>query len=142
MDALEKIRGKTLEKTLYHEWVSDDLLTVDWIELVFSDDSKICFAFGGMEETMEIRSTFDSEKEKIELYTLFEGKVTIRTQDHSTARKWKNFIGQKITGYEIEETDEGRIRSVAISFGSKKLQIAGAEDSLYMQVLSGENRPE
>lgn len=108
MDLLESVIGKTLEKVLYHEWASVEYTTLDWIQLLFSGGSSVCFNIGSDAETIDVLDDFDPEAEQKELFEMFgERDVTVKTSDHSDTRKWKNYVGEKLTGYKTEETEDG-----------------------------------
>jgi hypothetical protein len=131
MDLLESVTGKTLVKVLYHEWTSVEYSTLDWIQLLFSDQSGICFNMGSDEGTIDVLDDFDPEAEQKELFEMFgERDVTIKTSDHSDTRKWKNYLGEKLTGYKTEETEDGLLKSVSLTFGGKSILIAAGEDNL------------
>jgi hypothetical protein len=137
MDLLERIKGKTPEKVLYHEWVSDEYSSLDWIQLIFQDKTGICFSLGNSEETLEVLDGFNPKSEQMRLNEMFDaGKVTIRSTDCSDTRKWKNYTGEKITGYVIEYTAEGKQKSVTLFSGSKKIQICAGQDNLEVKVLA------
>ena len=59
MDLLESVIGKTLEKVLYHEWASVEYTTLDWIQLLFSGGSSVCFNIGSDAETIDVLDDFD-----------------------------------------------------------------------------------
>lgn len=137
MDLLERIKGKTLEKVLYHEWVSDEYSSLDWIQLVFPDKTGICFSLGNSEETLEVLDGFDPKSEQMRLNEMFDvDKVVIRSTDCSDTRKWKNYTGEKITGYVIEYTADGKQRSVTLFSGAKKIRVCAGQDNLEVKVLA------
>ncbi len=137
MESLKRMRGKTLEKVLYHEWVSDEYSSLDWIQLIFSDNSDICFSLGNAEETLEVLEGFDPQSEQMSLNEIFDvDKVTIRTIDHSDTRKWKNFTGEKITGHRIENTDDEAQKSVTLLSGEKAIRVYAGQDSLEVRLLA------
>ena len=137
MYQLECVTGKTLEKVLYHEWTSDEYTSLDWIQLLLSDQASVCFNTGSDDSTVDVLSSFDPEAEQKALFELFgERDVTVRTTDHSDTRKWKNYIGEKITGYQTEETDDGLLKSVSICFGGKGILIFAGQDNLEAKALT------
>ena len=137
MDLLVSVTGKTLEKVLYHEWTSDEYTSLDWIQFLFSDKACVCFNIGSDDATIDVLPSFDPEAEQKELFELFgERDVTVRTTDHSDTRKWKNYIGEKITGYQTEETDDGPLKSVSIFFGGKGILISAGQDNLEAKALT------
>ena len=137
MDLLVSVTGKTLEKVLYHEWTSDEYTSLDWIQFLFSDQTRVCFNIGSDDATIDVLDSFDPEAEQKALFELFgERDVTVRTTDHSDTRKWKNYIGEKITGYQTEETDEGPLKAVSLLFGGKGIRISAGQDNLEAKALS------
>jgi hypothetical protein len=137
MDLLEGVTGKTLEKVLYHEWASLEYTTLDWIQMLFSDQSSLCFNIGGDDATIDVLDDFDPQAEQKELFEIFgERDITVKTSDHSDTRKWKNYLGEKVTGYKIEETDAGLLKSVFLLFAGKSIRISAGEDSLEAKALS------
>ncbi len=135
MELLESIKGKTLEKVLYHEWTSDECSFLDWIQLIFSDKTDISISLGSIEETLEIIKGFDNKKEQMRLNEMFGvGNVSIRSSDSSGSRKWKNFAGKKITDYRIENTPEGMLKSVTFFSGAKAIQIYAGQDNLEVKI--------
>ena len=135
MELLDTIKGKTLEKVLYHEWTSDECSFLDWIQLIFSDKNDISLSLGSIEETLEILEGFDTKKEQMCLNEIFGvGKVLIRSSDCSGSRKWKNFTGEKITDYRTENTAEGMLKSVTIFSGAKAIHISAGQDNLEVKI--------
>jgi len=137
MDQLECVTGKTLEKVLYHEWTSDEYTSLDWIQLLLSDKTSLCFNTGSDDSTIDVLPSFDPEAEQKALFELFgERDVTVRTTDHSETRKWKNYLGEKISGVQTEETDDGLLKSVSLLFGGKGIRISSGQDNLEAKALS------
>jgi hypothetical protein len=137
MDQLVSVTGKTLEKVLYHEWTSDEYTALDWIQLLFSGEECVCFNTGSNDATIDVLDSFDPETEQKELFELFGVRdVTVKTTDHSDTRKWKNYLNEKVTGYQVEETDDGLIKSVSLLFGKKGIQISAGDDNLEAKALS------
>jgi hypothetical protein len=137
MDLLETVTGKTLEKVLYHEWTSPEYASLDWIQLLFSGQSSVCFNIGSLDASVDVLASFDPEAEQKELFEMFgERDVTIKTLDHSDTRKWKNYVGEKVTGYKTEETDDGLLKSVSLIFGGKSIRISAGQDNLEAKDLS------
>jgi len=137
MDLLESVIGKTLEKVLYHEWTSDEYTSLDWIQLLFSGQTSVCFNIGSDDASIDVLPSFDPEEEQKGLFEMFgERDVTIKTSDHSDTRKWKNYVGEKVTGYQTEETDDGLLKSVSLLFGRKEINIYAGQDNLEAKVRS------
>ncbi|MFZ2455025.1 MAG: hypothetical protein WAX07_00905 [Candidatus Altiarchaeia archaeon] len=137
MDLLVSLTGKTLEKVLYHEWTCVEYTSLDWIQLVFSDRSTICFNIGSNDATIDVLDSFDPQAEQKELFEMFgERDVTVKTTDRSDTRKWKNYIGEKVTGYRIEESDDGLLKSVSLLFGERSVKISAGQDNLEAKALS------
>jgi hypothetical protein len=137
MDPLETVTGKTLEKVLYHEWTSPEYTSLDWIQLLFADNSCICFNIGNEDSDVVVLQYFDPEAEQKELFEMFgERDVAIKTTDHSDTRKWKAYLGEKVTGYKTEETEDYHIKAVVLNFGGKSIRISAGQDNLEAKVLS------
>jgi hypothetical protein len=137
MDPLESVTGKTLEKVLYHEWTSPEYTSLDWIQLLFSDQTSVCFNIRSDDAALDVLPSFDPESEQKELFEMFgERDVTIKTSDHSDTRKWKTYIGEKITGCRTQETDDGLLKTVSLLFRGKGIQISAGQDNLEAKALS------
>lgn len=137
MDLLEGIKGKTLRGVRYHEWTSPDYSSLDWIELIFSDEKSVCLHLGAQEECVEVLAEFSPEAENRELFEMFgDDCVTVRSADHSGTRKWKSFVGCRMTGYATEAGEKGLLTSVTLLFGEKAMRISAGADSLQARALS------
>jgi len=131
MDLLESVTGKTLVRVIYHEWNSVEYTSLDWIQLFFSGEESVCFNIGSDDASIDVLDSFDPGATQKELFELFGVRdVTVKSTDHSDTRKWKNCVGEKLTGYRIEETDDGLIRSVSLLFGGKEMKITAGRDRL------------
>lgn len=136
MELLERIKGKTLEKVQYHEWTSVEYKSLDWIQLDFSGQTNLCLHLGSGEESVEVLSGFDPGQEQKDLFEMFgERDVTVTSTDHSATRKWKNYVGEKVTGFRLEEGD-GLVRSVTLLFGQKAVRVSAGDDNLEAKALS------
>jgi hypothetical protein len=142
---LKSLSGRHLQKVLYHYWgyKDDPKFSLDWIELIFTDKSNLCFTSGSIAQNIEIVE-FDLEKERKRIDTAFEGEVIITSFDNSDSHEWRSFINKQIIGCRVVVFTEpfwGTFdNSVILDFKENSIEIFAGIDNVNSKIFESSNR--
>ncbi len=110
---LQGMEGKTLLRVMYHFWVNktdsiDPLRFLDYMELIFEDQSKIIFHRPDEEERISPLTDLKLHELHQEVLQQFKDKIGYVSKDFSGDEVWKNLIGCPIISVLLDE-EEPRI---------------------------------
>jgi len=136
-ELLASIVGKEIKHVFYHynifgEDEDKHKEDRDWIELIFTDNSKICFTSGSIAMNIEIVD-FDRDIWLRRTKKVFQGtdvKFRIETTDESNSDLWNRFINKKITDCKILKHNGWLENGVVFFFNGDSVVIFAVIDYL------------
>lgn len=108
VDKLKSLIGKTIRKVVYYHWdnlkSNDDYTSLDWIELIFTDQENVVIHHGEFSEGLELVS-FDFETKKSELEGRFNGQISLARENATIDKFWLPSVVEKIKDVKLTEVN-------------------------------------
>ncbi len=113
------MEGKSIRQVLYHQWLNTSdpaaiMHFIDYIELRFTDQTKILFHRPDEEERISPLTEVDLATLNAALLKEFNGKLKYVSKDFSDTLLWKDFIGKPISAVLLDEEEPGLYTTEAL----------------------------
>lgn len=128
-------KHKTIQAVFYHFWINlsipeEKFVFVDTIEVVFDAQNRLFFKINDDDSGFNIKTNYNFEAEQQLLHEQFQGVLSLKRIDVSSATIWKDKVSKPLIAIAVE-ADEERAGGnyLVVSFVTEALEINYNQES-------------